>query len=76
MQKGVITMKRIIPYLLTMVVCMSTCFAGLGDADDGYLTSGEYDYDVQLENYDFTGNYSIRTNCTSSKALRHISIFR
>ena len=45
-------MKRIILPLLLLFLCPCACFGALGDADDGYLTEGEYDYDVWLENYD------------------------
>ena len=45
-------MKRLLWCLLILLPSICTCFAGLGDADDGELTLGEYDYDVQLDNYD------------------------
>ena len=45
-------MKRIVPPLLLLIFYACFCFGALGDADDGYLTDGEYDYDVWLENYD------------------------
>jgi hypothetical protein len=38
-------MKRILPYLLTMVICMFTCFGSIADIPqtaDGFLTVGEY----------------------------------
>jgi hypothetical protein len=38
-------MKRILPYLLIMVICMFTCFGSLIDVPqtaDGFLTVGEY----------------------------------
>ena len=43
-------MKRIVPFLFLLYV--GFCFGALGDADDGYLTEGEYDYGVELFNYD------------------------
>ncbi len=39
-------MKRIVLCLLLLTLCPCACFAALGDADDGYLTAGEYDYVV------------------------------
>ncbi len=44
-------MKRIVLYLLFIALCPCICFAAFGDADDGYLTAGEYDYGVWLEDY-------------------------
>ena len=45
-------MKRIVLLLFSFLLCASTCFGALGDADDGYLTEGEYDYGVEVFNYD------------------------
>jgi len=45
-------MKRIVLCLLLLALCPCICFAALGDADDGYLTAGEYDYGVWLESED------------------------
>ena len=44
-------MKRIMPPLLLFLYACA-CFGALGDADDGYLTEGEYDYGVEVFNYD------------------------
>ena len=44
--------KRIVLLLFLLVLCACACFAALGDADDGYLTEGEYDYGVELFNHD------------------------
>ena len=41
-------MKRIVLYLLLVALCPCACFAALGDADDGFLTEGEYDYGVEI----------------------------
>ena len=43
-------MKKIVPLLFLFYA--GFCFAALGDADDGYLTEGEYDYFVELFNHD------------------------
>lgn len=43
-------MRRALPCFL-MLLCMSACWAGFHDADDGYLTAGEY-CDVKLEGTD------------------------
>ncbi len=45
-------MKRVVLYLLLVALYPCACFADLGDADDGYLTEGEYDYGVWLEGED------------------------
>jgi len=43
------TMKKLIPYIV-YAVCMPICFGGLYDADDGYLTEGEYGVDIWVGN--------------------------
>ena len=37
-------MKRIVPYLLLIAVCISV---SLADYDDGFITAGEYEYFVE-----------------------------
>lgn len=47
-------MKRILPYLLTMAICLPACFASIADdpeTADGYLTDNEY---VNIAELDFT----------------------
>ncbi len=45
-------MKRVVLYLLLVALCPCACFAALGDADDGFLTEGEYDYAVDWTSYE------------------------
>ena len=44
-------MKKIVPCIL-WIACVSVCSGALGDADDGYLGEGEYDYFVEWRNYE------------------------
>ena len=42
-------MKRIVPYLLLIAVCVSV---SLADYSDGFITAGEYEYGVEVFNHD------------------------
>ena len=44
-----IMMKRVLPCLLLITVCISVSIAGY---DDGVISEGEYEYGVRIENSD------------------------
>jgi hypothetical protein len=41
--------KRLLPIFIGLAICVTVSFAGYAD---GYITTGEYEYGVELFNYD------------------------
>lgn len=48
----VLAMKNVYLFMALSAIGVIPCSAGFGDADDGFLTEGEYDGTVWLENHD------------------------
>ena len=70
-------MKRLLPYLLLIAVCVSV---SLADYDDGFITAGEYEYFVEWNSYNpplvVEGGGQIGLRCETMVVLRYAILQR